>query len=92
MLIHLFISLPGYIYTESEMLRKCNDQLLNNLKEGIVIVEKKSGLVTFVNEAAEHFGVLLNKGLIIRLGKDDTKSSESAQVKQFARFDMGLFK
>ena len=89
-IIHLFISLTGFMYTEAEILRKGNEQLLNNLKEGVVIVEEKSGLVTFVNEAAGHFGVRLNKGLRISLGKDDTKSS--AQVKQFARFDMGLFK
>ena len=64
--------------------------MLNNLKEGVVIIEENSGLVTFVNEAAERFKIQMNKDFSIALGKDGAKSS--AQVKQFARFNMGLFK
>jgi len=78
------------MYAEAEILRKGNEQLLNNLKEGVVIIEEASGLVTFVNEAAKRFKIKLNKDFSIELGKDDDRSS--AQVKQFARFDMGLFK
>jgi len=52
---------------------------LNNLKEGVVIIEETSGLVTFVNEAAERFKIELNNDFCIASGKDDAKLS--AQVK-----------
>jgi len=67
------------MYTEAEILRKGNEQLLNNLKEGVVIIEENSGLVTFLNEAAERLKIEMNQDFSIALGKDGVKSS--AQVK-----------
>jgi len=37
----------------TEILRQGNEQLLNNLKEGVVIIEEESGIVSFVNNAAK---------------------------------------
>ena len=53
------------MYVEAEIQRKGNEQLLNNLSEGVVIIEETSGLVTFVNKTAERFKIKLNKGFSI---------------------------
>jgi len=78
------------MYAEAEILREGNEKLLNNLKEGVVIIEENSRLVTFVNKAAKRFKIQLNRNFSIALGKDDVESS--AHFRQFARFDMDLIK
>jgi RsiW-degrading membrane proteinase PrsW (M82 family) len=41
MIIHLVISKVGMIYTDAEVLREGNDQTLNNLEEGVIILDEK---------------------------------------------------
>lgn len=41
------------IFVESEIVRIGNDQILNNLKEGVVILHENQDEVLFVNTAAE---------------------------------------
>ena len=49
------------IFVESETVRIGNDEILNNLKEGVVILEDKSNQVLFANMAAERqFNVTAN--------------------------------
>ena len=42
MICHLVIKKTGFIYVESEILREGNEQLLNNLEEGVLIIEEHS--------------------------------------------------
>ena len=42
MICHLVITKTGFIYVESEILREGNEQLLNNLEEGVMIIEEQS--------------------------------------------------
>ena len=42
MIGHLVITKVGFIYVESEILREGNEQLLNNLEEGVMIIEEQS--------------------------------------------------
>ena len=49
------------IFVESEIVRIGNDQILNNLKEGVVILDKTSENVLFVNTAAKQFSVKANE-------------------------------
>ena len=52
-IIHLIISKVGMIYTDAEVLRQGNDQTLNNLEEGVIILDEKDLQIQFQNKAAE---------------------------------------
>lgn len=68
--MRLLIQTLGYLYVEAEIMRKGNEVILNNLKEGVIIIEEETNQVTFVNEKAakvfmvqpdEEFKISLNK-------------------------------
>ena len=50
--IHLIITKWGLIYVESEIVREGNTMLLNDLAEGVIILEQESLEQLFLNEAA----------------------------------------
>ena len=43
------------IYVEAEILRTGNEELLNNLEEGVVILDNENEEILFVNSAAKQF-------------------------------------
>ena len=49
----VLFSWVGNYFVEAELPRLGNDQLLNNLKEGIVIIEEDSSIIKFMNETAK---------------------------------------
>ena len=51
--MHICFSWIGKIYLKSEILRTGNDKLLNNLKEGVFVVDETKDKIRFVNEAGE---------------------------------------
>ena len=51
-LIHLVITKVGMIYIEAEVLREGNDQTLDNLDEGVVILDEKEMKIRYYNKAA----------------------------------------
>ena len=51
LLIHLVISWIGYKYLEAEISRESKEQLLNNLKEGVLILDEKTAAIRFKNGA-----------------------------------------
>ena len=53
MFVHLIITKVGKIFVESEVLREGNEQLLNNLDEGVVIIDEDSKDILFQNRSAE---------------------------------------
>ena len=46
------VNLLGLLYVEAEILRRGNKELLDEMREGIIIMNKESGMVLFVNKAA----------------------------------------
>lgn len=50
--IHLVISKWGLIYVESEIVREGNTMLLDDLAEGVIILEEDSLEQLFLNKAA----------------------------------------
>ena len=52
-LIHLFYSWIGFTYLASELPRESNEELLNNLKEAVFILDEQSSAVLFQNMAAK---------------------------------------
>ena len=51
--VHIIITKVGMIFVEAEIVRVGNDQILNNMKEGVVILHEKTENVLFVNNAAK---------------------------------------
>ena len=50
--MHIVINLIGLLFVDAVILREGNEQLLNDLKEGVIIMDEATGLVLFVNKAA----------------------------------------
>ena len=59
-LIHILINKMGLLFVDSEILRTGNDQLLNDLEEGVIILNEDSKKVLFVNQAATKLLIGLN--------------------------------
>lgn len=51
-MVHSVISIVGMLYVETDILRTGNEQLLNDLKEGVIIMDKETSMVMFANNAA----------------------------------------
>ena len=75
----------GYIYVQAELPRISNEKLLNNLKEGVFIIEDESSLVLFQNRAAKRFNVRIKETSNVRI-IDESESLNKMQ-KQFALVD-----
>ena len=50
---HICITKVGMIFVEAEILREGNEQLLNDLEEGVVIQHLDTHEILFVNKAAK---------------------------------------
>ena len=50
--IHWVITKVGFLFIDSEVLRKGNDQLLDSLEEGVVILDQSSNDILYYNAAA----------------------------------------
>ena len=46
-MVYLFISWIGEIYVKSEVSRENNEQILDNLDDGLIIIEEQSGQLVF---------------------------------------------
>ena len=51
-IMHWVITKMGFLYVEAEVLRSGNDQLLDNLEEGVIIVEETTNDILYYNNAA----------------------------------------
>jgi len=67
---YLIITQIGLNYVQSETVNIGNEQLLNNLKEGIIILDKDTGFVRFLNNAAKVFKIELGKNFSMQLDDD----------------------
>ena len=66
-LIYLLLSWLGTLYVESEILRKGNGELLNDIKEGVFILDQDDLVVVFQNEQAKKFEIQMNQGFSMRV-------------------------
>lgn len=76
-LVHCLTAICGQLYSETEILRKDNERLLENHSESVVILEEPSGKVTFANTAAKTFGAVK---LSSKSEDDSPSSSETYQL------------
>ena len=53
--MHCLFSSLGYLFVDAEVPRAAQEQLLNNLEEGVIVVEKDCSSVCFLNLAAKNF-------------------------------------
>lgn len=49
---HVVITKVGMIYVDREVLKDGNDQTLDNLEEGVIIIDEKEMKIRFYNKAA----------------------------------------
>ena len=51
--IHIVMTQVGMIFVNSETVRVGNEEILNNMKEGVVILHEENDQVLFANKAAD---------------------------------------
>ena len=59
-LTHLIFSWIGYNYLQAELQSKSNESILNNLKEGVLIIDEKTSEIQFKNNAS----IKINRNLL----------------------------
>ena len=82
------------IYTEQCVLKQGKDETLDNLKEGVIIVDPKEKKICFYNKAATLLRSNLSDSLSIRDEKvkpSYTNFAKEHHLKQFAVLDESLF-
>jgi hypothetical protein len=87
---HIIIYHIGMKFIEVEILNIGNEELLNSLKEGVIILDEGTGLVRFLNKAAKVFKVELEKSFTMQMSHNDDPEIDQSS-KQFALFDKAIF-
>lgn len=49
--VHIALTKFGFLFVDAEVLRSGNEQLLNNLEEGVIILDETSNKILFYNAA-----------------------------------------
>ena len=84
------VNLLGLLYVEAEILRRGNKELLDEMREGIIIMNKESGMVLFVNKAARAQKIQEKAELSLRL-LDDGNYMFDSNSKLFALVDIKTY-
>ena len=90
---HMIVTKVGFIFVHAESVNEGNEQLLNNLDEGVVILDKQDKNIIFVNKRAKHFD---DMNITIRSDDKSEKSEkedvnlldQTMQDEVFAPFDL----
>lgn len=95
--IHLVFNWVGNTFVKTELSKRGNEGILNNLSEGVVIVDQESGIVQFRNKAAKRFNISKNKllGMFLNPGvENNLESTRDGLITEenFAHIDKKLFK
>ena len=97
-IMHWVITKMGFLYIEAEVLRSGNDQLLDNLEEGVIIVEETTNDILYYNNAAagSRRGALPMESdaeIAMDLSKkpDLTTMIAEQDEKRFAKIDKSIF-
>ena len=99
LMCHMVINAVGLIFVDADINRSGNEQLLNDLKEGVIIMDPQSGLVHFVNKAAKRFSIRKNRYLGVSMsihdneagpGIDDSTDTFDKGQELFALIDMKI--
>lgn len=95
---HICITKIGMIFVEAEVLREGNEQLLNNLEEGVIIGHEDNTKILFMNEAAKRFqsrkqgnSDLENSMLTEENAAEDTQILDQ-ELKMFAYLEPSILK
>lgn len=94
LICHLIITKVGMIFVNAEILSTGNEQLLNNLEEGVMILDETTQEVIFINKAVKQ----LQKGETESLSMTNINETETSNLnlskdgKLFAQIDTNLFK
>ena len=86
--IHCLYSFLGYLFVDAETPRQANEQLLNNLGEGVFILEKDCSSVAFLNSAAKNF--MCNPDFDVSKAEDD-ESGTAIDSNQLFDWDKEMF-
>jgi len=84
------VNLLGLLYVEAEILRRGNKELLDEMREGIIIMNKESGMVLFVNKAARAQKIREKAEFSLSLMDDDNYMFDS-NSKLFALVDVKTY-
>ena len=90
--VHCLYSFMGSLYVGSEVPRIANEQLLDNLKEGVFIVEKDCSGICFLNSAAKNFMSNPNFDVSKASDLEDTADDKlfDWDKKMFAKMDTNI--
>ena len=91
--IHWIITKVGFLFIDAEVLRRDNEELLDGLEEGVIILEKKSNDILYYNTAAASAQVSEQLPIqVTEVKKPELKAmAMKIDEKRFAKIDKSMF-
>ena len=90
--LYLLISWIGQLYVKSEVSRVNNELILDNLDDGLIIIEKYNGQLVFSNKKAKRLNIDFNQKFFSTSLNNKFLSFFESEKKQFAKLDVDSFK
>ena len=92
-ILHMIVTIFGYYYIEALILRQGNDQLLDDLDEGVIIKDASSDEIIYINKSAKQIGKKKSVCIDQEYEKDYTLLNELfyEDEKQMAYVDYKIF-
>ena len=78
--MHTIITWVGFIFVKAETVRIGNEQVLENFKEGVIMIEPSTKSVLFANESAKNFDIRLGDSFGMRL--EEERQNENGDEKK----------
>ena len=91
-IIHICITKTGLIFVDAEILRGGNEQLLNQLEEGVIILQEETKDTLFANLTAQSISINKSKNeSIMKLFQNSTVDDVKLDLQIFAPLDTKIF-
>ena len=94
LLIHMAVTWVGIKLTTKTTKTSgndCHDQILNNLKQGVVLVDRRSKKVLFVNSVAEKFQIYKDSAFSMRMSSENGTHQFDMRKQAFAHVNRDMF-
>lgn len=86
-MVHCFYTWIGFNYVEAELARTGDENVLNNMKDGVIIIYETKGDTPFQNKAVQDIEQVLKMKCEKSLWMDDTNARLDMETANFSIID-----
>ena len=86
--VYIVMNYLGLLYVKSEILRKGNESILNDSKDGIIIMDQATEMVMFINTAAKALNIREMSQFSINILTENNELKVDMNSQLFAQIDI----